>query len=644
MRSEIRLANPAQRRRWRSREREATPAEVFPRRFFLLKGLILLLFGLLVLQLARMQIIEHESYQRRAESNRLRIVPDLPARGLIYDRNGQQLVKNVPIFSAGVVPADVPGDQFLVVIDELSRLTGVPAGEIATRIARARTSDDPFTPVVVKAGLDDATAFRLRERQAQLPGVHVLVESVRDYLTGPLTAHILGYVGRIDETEYSSLRDAGYQLNDRLGKTGVEATYEQALRGFPGYRQVEIDAAGQEVNTLSSVPPGAAGNLVLSVDLDLENKVAEFLMKAMVDSGSENAVATVMDVRTGEVLAMVSLPVYDNNVLTEPVKQDALPGLVNDPAKPLINRALAEVYAPGSTFKMVTGTAALQEGVATPSTRITSHGSITIPNEYGGPAAVFRDWAALGTLDFYHGVSMSSDVYFYYLSGGYWQNGQQVFRGLGAERLARYAREYGLGAPTGIDLPGEAEGLVPDPTWKDKAVGDPWYLGDTYTFGIGQGYLALTPLQLLRVTAAVANGGDVLVPHVVRQIVDDNGVVVRQVERQVAHHVSVSPENLAVMREGMRMAASSGTATSGASRIVEIAGKTGTAEFGPRKANGKHDTHAWYTGFAPFDNPEIAVVVFLQKGSGGATAGPVAAQIFDYYFDRQRLAQGAGQP
>jgi penicillin-binding protein 2 len=634
MGSELRLADPSQRKRWRSREPKEAPAAAFPRRFFLLKGLMVLLFGLLLLQLARMQLIEHASYADRAESNRLRIVPDLASRGLIYDRNGEQLVRNAAIYSAGVVPADVTPEKFLVVIDELSRHTGVPASEIATKIEEARKSDDPFTPVIVKAGLDNPTAFRLRERQAQLPGVHVLVESVREYVTGSLTANILGYVGRIDEQEYVDLKDAGYLLNDRLGKTGVELTYEQALRGTPGYRQVEIDAAGQEVRTISSTPPGSAGNLVLALDLDLQRQVTEYLMAAMADSGSQNAAAAVQDVRTGEVLAMVSLPVYDNNILTEPVDQQALPSLINDPAKPLVNRVLAENYAPGSTFKMVTGTAALQEGVATPSTRITSNGGISVPNEYGGPAAFFGDWRAHGTLDFLGGVKWSSDVYFYYLAGGYGD-----FRGLGAERLARYAREYGLGAPTGIDIPGEAPGLVPDPAWKDEAVGEPWYLGDTYTFGIGQGYLAVTPLQLLGVTTAVANGGDVLVPHVAREIVDQDGTVMAQMERKVAHHVAISDENLAVMREGMRQAAASGTATTGASRIVPIAAKTGTAEFGPRNAEGEHETHAWYTGFAPFDNPEISVVVFLQKGTGAATAGPVAAQIFDYYFARQRLAQ-----
>ncbi len=625
-----------QRRRWRSRTREPKQAETFQQRFVILKALIIVLFGALALQLARMQIVEHQEYAARAERNRLRVVPELPARGLIYDRNGVQLVQNVPIFSAGVVPADVPAEALLPVVAELQRLTGAEPAEVATAIVEAQKSDDPFTPLIVKTNLDDETAFRLRERQARLPGIRVVVESIRQYPAGALASHYLGYVGRIDAEEHAELRDQGYLLNDRLGKTGAEYSYEATLRGTPGYRQVEIDAAGQEIRTLSSYEPRPGGNLVLSLDFDLQRRVTEVLQESL--GRSLNGVAAVMDVRTGELLSMVSLPAYDNNALTEPVAQEALPGLLNNPAKPLVNHALAEVYPPGSTFKLVTGTAALQEGVASPSTRITSLGSITVGNH------IFRDWSALGTLDFYGGVSMSSDVYFYYLAGGYAQGGQQLFRGLGVERLARYAREYGLGAPTGIDLPGEAAGIVPDPEWERENRDDVWTIGDTYHFGIGQGYLAVTPLQLLRVTAAVANGGDVLVPHVAREVVDSNGVVVRRIEREVARRVNVASENLAVMREGMRRAAASGTATSGASQFVEIAAKTGTAEFGPPDAEGDYETHAWYTGFAPYDNPETAVVVFLQTGRGAADAGPVARQIFDYYFGRQHFAQEGGTP
>jgi len=630
---------PDNRRRWRSRSQELRPGELFQRRFLLLKALIVLLFGMLVLQLARMQIVDHDSYNAQAESNRFRTIPVLPARGLIYDRNGEQLVSNRPVFSAAVVPADVPHDQLLPVVAGLAEITGVAPNEIASAIDNAQKKD-PFTPLVVKPNIDDQTAFQLRERQSGLPGVQVLVESARQYADGALVSDVLGFVGRIDEEEYADLRDDGYQLNDRLGKTGVEYSYESVLRGTAGYRIAEVDATGKEVRAVQSVDPRPAGNLLLSVDADLQRHVTEYLQAAM--SNSQNASAVVLDVRTGEVLSLVSLPFYDNNILTEPIDDAKLAALFQDPAKPMVNHAISEVNPPGSTFKMVTGSAALQEGVATTSTTITSNGSISVQDEYTpGRVWVMRDWAVLGTMDFYHGLAMSSDVYFYYLSGGYYQNGKTLFDGLGADRLARYARDYGLGAPSGIDLPGEAAGNVPDPSWKEENVGEVWTLGDTYNFGIGQGYLTVTPLQLARVTAAIANGGDLLTPRVAKAIVDDQGNILQAVQTKVARKLSISAGNLTIMREAMRQAAVYGPARTGASSQVTIGAKTGTAEFGQQLANGSYAySHAWYTGFAPYDNPQIAVVVFLEKGIGATNAGPVAKQIFDYYFQRQHLAEG----
>jgi penicillin-binding protein 2 len=383
---------------------------------------------------------------------------------------------------------------------------------------------------------------------------------------------------------------------------------------------------------------------VLSLDLDLQRHVTQYLQAAMGDS--TNGVAIVMDVNTGELLAMVSLPSYDNNLLTDPVDEEALPRLLNDPAKPLVNRAIAEVHPPGSTFKQITGTAALQEGVATADTTITSLGSIRVEDEYvPGRYWVMRDWASLGTMNFYRGLAMSSDVYFYYLAGGFYQNGQEVFHGLGADRLAYYARDYGFGSLTGIDLPGEVTGLVPDPTWKEENIGEVWTLGDTYNFGIGQGYLTITPLQLVRATSAIANGGDLLEPHVLHEIVDEQGNVLQGAQRTVSHRLGVSDANLAIMREAMRQGAVYGPARTGASSQVTIAGKTGTAEFGRPLPDGSYaQSHAWYVGYAPFDNPQIAVVVFLEKGIGATNAGPVARQIFDYYFGRQHMAERQDTP
>ena len=634
---------PPGKRRWRSRATEPRPTEVAQHRSLLLRALIILLFGILSIQLVRMQILQHDEYEVRAESNRLRTIPEIPARGLIYDRYGEQLVENLPIFSAAVIPADVPEDEFLTVVAGLADITHVPPEEIALSILEAQESADPFTPVVIKPDLDEETAFLLRERVPELPGAQVLVESVRSYPYESLISHMLGFVGRIDEAEYTELRGAGYLINDRLGKAGVEYIYEALLRGSPGYRQVEIDAAGQEINQLRRNDPRPAGNLVLALDLDLQRQVERYLIEAQ--GNSLNAVAIVMDVNTGGILSMVSLPSYDNNLLTDPVDQSALPALYENLAKPMVNHAISEVYPPGSTFKQITGTAALQEGVASPDTTITSRGLITVEDEYDPNRTwVMRDWAALGTMDFYRGLAMSSDVYFYYLSGGYFQGGEELFEGLGVERLSAYAREYGLGSLTGIDLPGEAAGLVPDPAWKEATFGESavWTLGDTYNFGIGQGFLTVTPMQLLVAVAAIANGGDVLVPRTLERVVDEQGNVLQQMSREVSHTLNISQRNLGIMQEALRQAADYGPARTGASRFVTIAGKTGTAEFGQPLADGTYpNSHAWYTAYAPFDDPEIAVVVFLEQGVGSTNAGPVAKQIFDYYFDRQRLVENA---
>ena len=386
--------------------------------------------------------------------------------------------------------------------------------------------------------------------------------------------------------------------------------------------------------------PAPASAWILTVDLDLQQKVTEILQQAMTD-GSRNAAAVVLDVHTGEVLAMVSLPSFDNNLFSGNLTDEQLQALLDNPGRPLLDHAISEMYPPGSIFKQVTGTAALQEGVATPSTTITSYGYITVPNQYDPSVRyVFRDWSALGTLNFYSGVAMSSDVYFYYLAGGYYENGREVFRGLGVENLARYARAFGLGSTTGIDLPGESPGLVPDPAWKDKTLHEPWVTGDTYNMGIGQGYLATTPLQMALVTAAIANGGDVLVPRVVKDVVDAEGNVVVPFQRTVRRHLPVDPSNLSIFQEGMRQAVSWGTAKNASVSGIQVAGKTGTAEFGEPLADGTHETHAWFSGFAPFQDPQVAVVVFLEKGNGAINAAPTAARILDYYFHRQAFATG----
>jgi penicillin-binding protein 2 len=622
-----------QQRRWRSRKHEETSeTETLRGKFFYLRLLMLTLFAVLTLQLARLQVFEGQAYQERAENNRLRVVPVMPSRGLIFDRNGIPLVENAPRFSVGIVPADLPREKEPQVLPQLEALAGVPAAEIAKKVEERRGSNDPFTPVIVKSGLEPEKAFALREMEQRLPGVEVIVEPIRRYGGQPLFSHILGYVGRVADYEYEDLKSKGYQMNDQVGKAGVEAQYETVLRGVPGRREVEVNAAGREIQTLASEPAQPGSSLVLSLDMELQEKTAEFLQQAMGDS--LNAAAMVMNVHTGELLAMVSLPGFDDNVFTN-ISEEQWRALLDDPSKPLVDHCISEIYPPGSVFKQVTASGALQEGVANAGTTITSYGSITVKNEYDPNIVyVFKDWSALGTLNFYGGVAMSSDVYFYYLGGGYYQDGVELFRGLGATKLAEYARRFGLGALTGIDLPGEAAGMIPDPQWKEEELGEPWTIGDTYNFSIGQGYVATTPLQMLLVTSAVANGGNVMAPRVVRDIIDANGRVVVPFKPTVSRQLGVSDDNLALLREGMRQGVVWGTVTNAAVDGVNVAGKTGTAEFGPDLGGGTYQSHAWFTGFAPAEDPEVAVVVFLQQGNGAKNAAPVAGRILDYYFHR----------
>jgi len=623
-------------RRWRSQKPKRREDAYAPgRKFLLLHILVVLLFGILTIQLVRMQVFQSDDYQAQAENNRLRELQVLPMRGLIYDRNRAPLVENVANYSAVIVPADLPAKEEAAVFARLESLLGIPAQEIAQQVRESREDGNPFEATVIKDELDRDTALILEGLTPYLPGVDLQVEARRNYLSGDLTAHILGYVGRISAEEYAASKDEGYILNDQLGKTGIELVYEDILRGKPGTKLIEVDASGRQQDVLDSRASQPGQNVVLTIDTELQQRTADILREFM--GTSDNAAAVVMDVRTGEVLAMVSLPTYDNNLFSKTLSQEELDALMSEPGKPLVNHATAEMYAPGSTFKPVTGLAALQEGVATTSTTIVSHGYITVPNQYDPSVVyVFHDWAALGTLDFYGGISMSSDVYFYYLAGGKYDEG---FQGLGEERLARYARSFGLGEPTGVDLPGESAGLVPDAKWKERTVSEMWYVGDTYNFGIGQGYLAVTPLQLLDAIVAIANDGELLRPRLVREILDSHGNVVTTFVKEVRARVPVNQEHLAVMREAMRQSVTTGVARSAQVAGLAIAGKTGSAEFGTVRADGSYDTHGWFVGFAPYENPEIAVVVFVQQGNGFTNAAPAAARIFDYYFHQRYVAE-----
>ena len=626
-----------ERRRWKAlelkkdRDKRAGPD---PAVFALLRALVILMFGALILQLINLQVINGDEYKHRAEINALREVPLPPARGIIYDRNGQPLVQNSARFTAAIIPGDLPERGEVAVYRMIEPVLQMTVEDIGKKVQGGIDRQGAFSPAIIKQDIDRDAALVLMELEPHAAGLRVIVEPTRTYTTGALLSHVLGYVGPLSAEEYALLQDAGYLYQDYIGKTGVEASYEEVLRGKLGKKFVEVDAAGRELKTISERRAIDGANVVLSIEAGLQQKVADILQEYAGDS--DNAAAAVMDVHTGEVLAMVSLPSYDNNIFSGTIDDAKLAELINSPGKPLVNHDLSEQYPPGSTFKTIVGSAALQEGVASPGTTITSRGYITVENEFD-PNVLYRypDWAILGPLDFYSGLAMSSNVYFYYLAGGKPDEG---FRGLGVERVAAYARAFGFGQPTGIDIPGESSGLVPDATWKEDTVGEPWTLGDTYNFGIGQGYVAATPMQVLTAISAIANGGKLLTPHVMRELRDSHGGTLKSFETAIRGQVPVDDSYLQVVRAGMRQSITDGVAKNAAVNGIAVAGKTGTAEFGPQLSNGKYETHGWFVGFAPYDNPEVAVVVFVQRGSGGNDASPAASKILDYYFHGPRLA------
>ncbi len=618
-------------------------------RLALVRLLVVLAFLGLALQLARLQLLSGGHYQLQAAQNRITIVQETPPRGIIYDRNGQQLVYNVPQYNIVLYPAWLSNTQLQDVEFRLQQLLNVPAYEIADNVRKGIDGGRRYDPVVVKEAVDRDAALRIAGMRAELPGVQVQSIPIRYYPMGPAMAQVLGFTGRINAQEYATLKDRGYQPDSMLGQSGVEYTDENLLRGVPGTREEEVDVTGRVVRTLGGDPPKPGASIVLSIDSRLQAATTGILQQAMDRSHSNIGVAMVMDVHTGELLALASLPTYDNNVFSGKIDDAKVEALLKDPNRPLLDHAISAVYPPGSVFKQVTATAGLQDGVITPQTRFVSHGVLYVPNQYAPWIRIpFLDTARCDC-NLAEAIAHSSNVYFYHVAGGSPDPANGTDVGVGPNHLAHWARLYGLDEKTGIDLPGETEGIVPDPQWKlkftEKAFGHPesWYLGDTYNFGIGQSYLLVTPLEMLRVTAAVANGGDILRPTVVHQIVDSDGTVIRTTTPQVVRHLPVNPANLAAIRAGMRLCVTDPTAYCYSARVngVEVAGKTGTAQYGVADPKtGKEPEHAWFSAFAPYNNPEVAVLVFLEHGVGAIDAAPVGGQILTCYF---QLKAGAKQ-
>jgi len=591
-------------------------AFVRPRRFLAMGLVVVVLLGMLTARLWDLQISNGARYRALAEDNRILRLPVTADRGIILDRNGTILVRNIPGFAVSVVPVDLPRARQTDVAGRLGVLIGREGQEILDLIAAQRIRN-PYEPVKVSTKpIAREVALLLAERAEAYPGVRIDAESIRQYVDGPLYSPLVGYVGPIRPDELEAKRDAGYLPTDDVGRTGLEWQYEQYLRGIYGWREVERDAAQREIKTLAATPPVPGGNLRLTIDDRLQRLIAGELQAGVDKDAFTQGVGVAIDPQNGEILAMVSTPAYDNNVFIRGVTTAEMKAFNSDDRHPLVNKAVGEIYPPGSTFKMVTGLAALTVGTADRNTQV----NVT-SNSFSISGTSFFDWTTHGLLNFVTGFAHSSDIYFYSLAGG---SPMSSVRGVGPDAIATYGHMLGFGQRTGIDLPGEANGIMPDPAWKEEVFGEPWSIGNTYHEAIGQGYVAVTPLQLVNAYAAVANGGTVYVPHLLKEVDDARGNALVVKPPEVARKLAMKPEDLRLIREAARLVVTSGHAYMPNAKLP-IAGKTGTAEFGPsggRDSAGRNllGFHNWFVSFLPkADNTDptarIAMVLFTFNSS-----------------------------
>jgi penicillin-binding protein 2 len=591
-------------------------------RYLVFALVVVLAVGTLSARLFYLQITNGTEYT--AISNRQRTVDEpIPApRGYIYDRSGRLLVKNVPTFAVKIRPADLPDDRRDEVVARLAALLRMDPAEINSTIDGNPGS--AFDLVRVAQDVDKRTAQLISEAGFDLPGVDVAVEARRQYTDGPLMSQILGYTGPVSAEQLPDLRDKGYQPDDLLGKAGLEAEYETALRGTYGVQTVARDKTGRRTQVLQTVKEAVPGaSLRLTLDSTTQREAQKALRWAMDKVGMTRGVVIAMNPQTGEILAMVSLPTYDNNKFARGISQTEYKKLLQNKDKPLLNHAIQAHYAPGSTYKLVTGTGALADGDISESTRVLTKPFLTLGE------TKFYEWnhRGWGPCDIYCGFGHSSDTFFYQLAGM-----------LGIDRLAYWARQYGFGQKTGVDLPGEVGGIVPDNAWKQEALGAQIFPGETYQAGIGQGYDAVTPLQLINAYSALANGGTLYQPQIVREVVGPDGKVVRPFSRKVLHKLKAKPAVLRVMREAARSTVTLRHTYNLVDLPIKIAGKSGTAEFGTPDAQGRLPYSSFFVGFTPkdprngsFENHDSRLIV-MAFAYDSRTKGNAATEIVKYFF------------
>lgn len=587
---------------------------VLPLRLFLV-----FFFLLFLVRLFALQIIEGRKYLSLSEGNRLRYEYLPAARGVIFDRGGEVLVRNAPAFK--IVWTATTGAA--AEIDQAAAILGLSAEAIGEKVQAAAPHGEG--EVVLRRGLtrDEAVETEKILSREDLP-LAVVVDSQRDYLYHEVLAHALGYLGEISGEELKENVGKNYRPGELLGKDGLEKVYEKYLRGKAGRRLLETTAKGVTARELRRVEPAAGEDLITTLDLALSRKAYEILQEAVGKTGASGGALIAQDPRSGEILISLSYPSFSPGLFTASLSSADYRKFVGDPREPLFDRAVSGAYPPGSVFKLVTAAAALQEKTVDENTTVLDKGFISV----GG--FVYRDWkeGGHGLVKIRQALAESCDTYFYTVGGGY---GDQP--GVGPEKIAQWARRFGLGAPLGVDLPGEAAGLVGDPAWKKKIKGEDWYIGNTYHMSIGQGDILATPLQINSLTATLANGGTLYRPHFLKKVQTADGTLVKETDPEILAKNLLDATNVKLIREGMAGANEpGGTAYPLQGFALKSGGKTGTAEF---SVSGK--THAWYTVFAPFDSPEIALTVLLEGGGEGSRdAAPVARKILDEWLKERK--------
>ena len=575
----------------------------FKTRIKILWVVIVCSFLILLARIAWLQLIEGERYLRISKNSRLQLLPLPCTRGLILDRNGKKLTHNEASFSVGVIPSNVSNPDHL--LDRLVIILKLDKKAIPERIRRA---PNPFKPVVLKKNVGMSTVTFLLEREEEFPGVVIIAQPVRTYLYGGLASHLLGHLGEVNQAELALSSGYGIELGDLVGKMGVEKVCNRYLQGEKGGKQIEVDAHGRALRTISEKDPIPGHNVYLTIDLRMQ-EIAEK------ELGERKGVVLIGDPYTGGIFALVSYPGFDPNLFSWGISKSEWNRLRDEPLHPLENRATRGEYPLGSTIKVITASAALEEGIISKEDTFFCGGSFTIGNR------VFKGWKeeGHGEINLEEALIHSCNVYFY-----------QLGLRLGVKRIIRYARLFGLGKPTGIDLESEKPGFLPTPDWKKRRKGEAWYGGDTVNLSIGQGYILVTPVQMLKVISVIANGGYLIKPYLIKKIVGPRGNLIKEFQPQKMERVPLSSATLNFLRRSLRGVVREGTGWRAENKTVEISGKTGTAELSEGEK-----PHNWFMGYASSTHLRLAIVVLVENREEDIQIAPqIAGKIFSQIFEK----------